>query len=437
MDVTTPLIISDDRTVTDLRVTTTGSLKITGEVTVTADNFILESNGATASGQFVAGSELLNYAHAYFDYKVNVKTHQWYPVAVPWPVDAETGISVNGRVLELGVDFDVIYYNGALRAEVGKQKCWSYVENDGDKTLVPGRLYLIGLMLDAPTIRFAKKTGSALLTTTTSVEQYDTQTGDTNDRGWNGVANPALFHAFVNPGVAYGQIYKPDTWDYDPITLSDGKLVVGQGAFVQVDAGKSITVTQGGAFAAPRREKEEAAIRYDVRIAPEEANYTSRLYVEATDEKEVDAYIIGQDLSKVDVSTKVAQIWVNRYGEKLCVNTQELTDEMATYPLGIRIPTSGEYTLSVAASDENSSLYLTRNGRVIWDLNAAPYSAWMEEGTNEQYGLLLVSMAPGETQDIDAAIVDAQGETRKVLIDNKVYIIRCDKAYTVEGQLVK
>ena len=38
---------------------------------------------------------------------------------------------------------------------------------------------------------------------------------------------------------------------------------------------------------------------------------------------------------------------------------------------------------------------------------------------------------------VDEAIVDAKGETRKVLIGNQVFIIRGDKVYTIDGQLVR
>ena len=33
--------------------------------------------------------------------------------------------------------------------------------------------------------------------------------------------------------------------------------------------------------------------------------------------------------------------------------------------------------------------------------------------------------------------IDANGEIRKMLIDNHVYIIRGNEVYTIEGQLVK
>ncbi len=434
--VSAPMTISDTRTVTDLRVTTTGRLTITGDVT--ANNFILESNGSTASGQFLAGYDNLTFAHAYFDLKLNAKNHQWYAVAVPWNVDATNGISVNGRTLTLGTDFDIVYYDGDRRASEGKQKCWSYVEDDGDKTLVPGRLYMIGLMSDAATIRFEKKDGAALLTTTTSVAAHPQTTGSATDAGWNGVANPALFHAFVNPGVTEGQIYVPDQKRYETTTLNTSRFVVGEGAFVQVNAGKSITVAPNVAFIAPRRSHEQAELVCDVRIASAEAEYTDRLFIKTTESRE-DTYTIGKDLAKVGVSKLVAQMWIDRYDEKLCVNTAELVNETATYPLGISVPAAGDYTISIQKSDisDQYAVYLTMNGEAIGNISEEDYTLTLDKGETNVYGLRIVVKAPGVVTGTDEAIVDAQGDTRKVIIDNHVFIIRGEQVYTIEGQKIK
>ena len=434
--VSTELTIFDTREVPELRVTTTGSLTITGDVTVS--NFILESNGSTASGQFLAGYNNLHFTHAYFDLKINAKTHQWYAVAVPWQVDATSGISANGRTLVLGKDFDIIYYNGERRAAEGKQKCWKYVEDDDDKTLVPGRLYMIGLMSDAATVRFEKTTG-ALSTTTTSVAAHASTTGDETDKGWNGVANPALFHAFVNPGVTEGQVYVPDQKRYETVTLNTTKFVVGEGAFVQVESDKNITVVKDGAFAAPRRTQAQANLTYDVRIAPAEGAYTDRLFIKTTDNREADFYTVGQDLAKVGVSSIVPQMWINRYDAKLCVNTQELANETADYPLGISIPQAGEYTISqeATAQADNNSLYLTYNGEVIWNLTNGAYTASLPQGDVMGYGLRIIAKTPSVATGVDEALIDAQGNTQKVLIDNKVYIIRGNNVYSADGQLVK
>ncbi len=436
LNVTAPLTVSDDRTVADVRITTTGALTITGSVT--ANNFILESDGSTASGQFMAGYDKLHATHAYFDLKLNAKNHQWYAVAVPWQVNATNGISSNGRTLELGKDFDIIYYNGEQRAQQGKQKCWSYVEDDGDKTLVPGRLYMIGLMGDARTVRFEKISGD-LSTTTTSVTAHASATGDETDKGWNGVANPALFHAFVNPGVTEGQVYVPDQKRYETVTLNTKKFVVGEGVFVQVESNKIISVAKDGAFAAPRRTRAQANLTYDVRIAPAEGAYTDRLFIKTTDSREADAYTVGQDLAKVSVSSIVPQMWINRYNAKLCVNTAEVINETAEYPLGINIPKTGEYTISqeVIGEADNYTLYLTYNDEVVWNLTHGAYTTSLPQGEVTGYGLRIIAKTPAVATGMDEALIDAQGNTRKVLIDNKVYIIRGNNVYSADGQLVK
>ena len=428
--------IADEREVTELIVTTSGTLNVTGSVTAT--NFILESNGSTASGQLL-GAENVTATNAYFDLNLNAQNHNWYAVAVPWQVNAENGISVNGRTLTLGKDFDIIYYDGARRAAEGKQKCWRYVEDDGDKTLVPGRLYMIGLMGDAATIRFAKKADANLLTTTTSVTEYPQTTGDTQDANWNGVANPALFHAFVNPGATAGQIYNSANKSYEPFLLNEKKLVVGQGVYVQAPANKDITVTYGGAYAAPRRTRADVNALYDVRIAPAKAAYTDRLFVQIDEEKETESYVIGQDLSKVGVSKKVAQMWINRYNTELCMNTIAPVNGVAEYPLGISVPANGEYTLSLAAQpDDEYTVYLTLNGEAIWNLSSSEYAVELAAGTNKSYGLRLSARkSPSVATGVDEAVVDAQGETKKVLINDQVFIIRGENVYTIDGQLVK
>ena len=423
--------IIDNREVTEVHIKTSGILEIETGKSLRAENLYLEAT-SNASGQILTDIGLNITGNFYFDLALNAVNHTWYGFAVPWQVDAESGISVNGRTLELGKDFDIIYYDGARRANEGKQKCWSYVENDGDKTLQPGRLYMLALMGDAPVIRFAKKEGAVLLTTSTEVEAHPSDV--TTDANWNGVANPALFHAYVNAGSPAGQVYNPATKGYMPITMSDAKMVVGQGAFIQTPTTTTVTVTYGGAYAAPRRNRTSEML--DLRIAPIDKQYTDRLFLQMDEDKEEDTYIIAQDLVKVGVSSQVAQMWVNRYNAQLCMNTIAPTDGKAEYPLGISVPTTGEYTISLMPNEENT-VYLTRDGQAIWNLSDGAYTMTLNTGKYTNYGIRVGANAPQVTTGIDEAVVDAKGETRKVLIDNQVFIIRGEQVYTIDGQLVK
>ncbi|MBQ6763877.1 MAG: hypothetical protein IJP45_01680 [Paludibacteraceae bacterium] len=429
--------ISDTREVIELRITTSGSLSISGSLTT--GDFYIESDG-THSGELTSGAEKLHInGNAYFDFKVNAQNHKWYAVAVPWQVDAASGISVNGKTLTLSKDFDLIYYDGARRAAEGKQKCWSYVA--AGEAMQPGRLYMIGLMMDAPVIRFAKKEDAALLTTEASVQKHAQTTGDDKDANWNGVANPALFHAYVNAGTTVGQVYNPDNNSYAPITMSEAKMVVGQGAFVQAPADQTITVSVGGAFGAPRRAKAEANTLYDVRIAPAGAQYTDRLFVTVDEEKEEDKYVIGQDLAKVGVSKQVAQMWVSRYNTELCLNTMAPVNGEAEYPLGISVPQAGEYTISTNSpshsGEPEGSLYLTKDGRPVWNLSYGEYVLNLERGTTTGYGLRIVTSNAPQTATGVETITNDELRITKILLNGQVYILRGGNVYTIDGQLLK
>ena len=402
-------------------------------------DLIITSDGATYSGQLVGANYLTLTGNAHFDLAINAQNHTWYAIAVPWQVDPTSGISVNGRTLTFGRDFDVLYYDGAERA--AGNVAWKYLElKEGDKTIQPGTLYMIGLMMDAPVIRFTKKDGAPLLTTGTSVTTYTSS--EATDANWNGIANPALFTAYVNAGATLGQVYNNDGSDsYSTIYLNTTKLILGQPVFVQAPEDKDITVSYGGTYAAaPRRAKATESNEFEVRLSTYGAKYTDRLFVQADENKEQDRYTIGQDLAKMGVSARVAQMWINRYDTKLCMNTFAPINGVAEYPLGIYTPKNGEYRLSLATTpDSEASIYLTYDGEAIWNLANGAYVADLEKGTNSHYGIrITVKKTPEIATGIDEAVVDSKDAVAtKVLIGNQVFIIRGEKVYSIDGQLVK
>lgn len=407
------------------------------------NDLVLVSNG-TSSGQLFGADDFLSLTgNAYFEFVVNATARLWYAFAVPWQVDAATGVSVNGHTLQLGKDFDIIYYDGARRAAVGPQRTWNYVANG--EALQPGKLYMIVLMSDASAIRFAKKAGTPYFTNSTSVSTYASGTGSDTDANWNGIANPALFHAFVNAGATLGQVYQPASETYTPIVMEETKFVVGQAVFVQAPADKSIVVSSGASYAPRRYMKAETTetTKFEVRIAPINTDYTDRVFVQLNEEKTQDIYTVGMDLQKMGVSSKVAQMWINRYDTKLCLNTMAPIEAQVDYPLGIIVPEAGKYTISIkytANDNSQADLYLTLDGEPIWNLSQNAYTVKLEQGTTSRYGLRTVSKAPQTTTDIEPIWGDPEGnaiKAAKVLINNHVYIIRDGKLYTITGSLVR
>ena len=450
--------VAADRTIDeDLEVATTtvyveGTLNVASGNTLTTNNLVIEAD-PDHSGQ-VIGDGTIDADNVYFDLTRGAgnvfKHHTWYAFSVPFTVDASQ-ILFDGERMQYGQtekqdDYDVLYYDGFVRATEGKTaNCWKYVENATPTYLYPGTLYMIAnTKRDVTKLRFTKATG-ALLTTSVSVAAWDSENGA--DANWNGIANPALFHADLS-GVGAAEniawVYNPDYSDptnaYVKIDdLSARNIILGEAIFVQTAAGTTINVTPIAAAPARRTHAYDSEARYQVKIAKADGNATDDVIIRADENKEEDAYVLGRDLVRMGMSSINPQLWINRYDEKLCVNVVKPVNNEANYPLGIFAPADGEYRIFTEAEpNEQTALYLTLDGEAIWNLSDAPYTITLNKGTYANYGLRIsVKKAPEVATGVDEAIVDAQGETRKVLINNKVFIIRGNKVYSVDGQLVK
>lgn len=422
-----------------------GKVTVTATATATVDEFIIESNG-TNSGE-VIGAENITAANAYFDLNINAQAKTWYAIAVPWRVSVDGGIFVNGDEQSINSNFYLLTYNSEDRATNGASSSnWTFENNTC--IMQPGTLYMIYMVNGADVIRFKKQPSAPISTPSLTVYAY--ASGNITDAGWNGIANPALFHAFLNAGATdnytaparpnFGQKYKPVDDSYDPIDMKNNKLIVGQPVFVQVEDPKTVVAeTNNTGFGAPRRRAPRVDnAYYEVQISAGEA-YTDRLYLQTLEDKE-DRYVIGLDLAKAGVSNKVAQMWVNRYNAKLCVNTTAPVGKTATYPLGISIPETGTYQISSATEMQNNQeLYVTRNGKAIWNLAYGPYTVTLDKGTYSEYGIKLIqSNAPAVTTGVDQTqTTNDKQQIQKVIIDNQVYIVREGELYTITGQKVQ
>lgn len=402
-------------------------------------DLVLSSDGLQSS-QLVGADLLTIIGDAYFDLTLNADPATWYAIAVPWQVNISDGISVNGVRQRINSDFYLLIYNSEERAAHGPSSaCWTFLSSG---VMQPGTLYMIYMVNGAATIRFTKKDGAPILTDKLNVYAHASGTGSDTDAGWNGIANPALYYAYLNASsdtyskANFGQKYIPGDDRYEAIDMKNNKLIVGQPVFVQVAADKANVAaeTGNGGFSAPVRRAKVDNAYYEIQISNGE-RYSDRLYLQTMEDKE-DRYTIGLDLAKAGTSTKVAQMWVVRYDTKLCVNTTAPKGTSATYPLGIQVPADGEYQIySTTEMQDNQEMYVTFNGRAIWNLAYGPYEVSLTQGTHTEYGLKLVQ-SPAVVTGVEQTTVEDQS-VRKVLIDNTIYIIREGAVYTINGHKVK
>ena len=412
------------------------------DVTITSD-------GLEHSSQIINANNITLYGNADFVLSKTFASRTWYCVAVPWRVEANGGIYIDNSTTPaiLGTDIEICYYDGAVRATQGKvPACWVYMKNlSTKKILEPGKAYMIALLkTSASSITFRKKVQEPILTTGTSVQEYPSST--TTDEGWNAIANPSLFHAYVNAGSTENKAQRYNSADdsYEWFNLNDHKLVVGEPIYVQAPATKSIVVNNSNDYpaSAPRRANAQAVpTKYEVSVTAAGATkYADHLSISLNEDKEEDQYIIGQDLVKFGVSTKVAQMWIDRYDAKLCVNAVAPEEDATSFPMSLFAPKAGDYTIAIEreVATEDYALYLTYNGEAIWNLSDGAYVVNLSKGTDANYGLRISAKAPQTATGMDEAVVDSkEAAAYKVLINNQVFIIRGEKVYSMDGQLIK
>ena len=449
---TTPTVINENMGVTTTIVETTGTLTVNDGKTLTTTNLILEAS-ESASGQILDGGTIMA-ANVYYDLKLNTAARHWHAFGVPWAVDINTNklVEVDNegnvvRTLNISRDYEIMYYDGSERATHGASAdCWKYLRRYNEPgqpvdKLVPGQGYMIAFGSHVNTVRFVKKSGAPIIYNG-SIDVTAHQIG--------AISNPMAYHTTMDAGVGVGQVHDGGEIghdDYVEVTIEDRRFIVGKTVYINPTAGGSVVVNKADgedpvAALAPARRGVAATKKYltledyyTIALTPDNGGRAAKVYVLPEEDKE-DNYVAGHDLSKMGMSDRKAQIWIKRYDVNLGLNTTAPINEVAEFPVNVYAPNAGEYTISLASQpNDEYTVYLLRNGQVIWDLSNSAYTVELAAGTDKTYGLRL--SAHKVPTSIDQAVVDAQGETRKVIIEDKVYIIRGENVYSIDGQLVK
>ena len=448
-----PVTISGPETASVTTVKVSGKLNVSAGSLTTTDLILEASTDGSGDITGVNNITVPTSGHVYFDYTFDTDPWHWSSFGVPFEIDlaANAPLKETTQALTLGSDYDIVYYDSHERATNGANKnCWKYVEK-GNKKLTPGVLYLIAFNKNVGHVNVLRFTKATDATIDYAGEVSMVKEGTGTNANWNGIANPKTYHAILAAGTQECQVHDGGEFGkdgYHTYTMKgdekDYKFFVGKAAFVQVPK-EQISITVSAATdqdaivkKAPRRAQATVGSdRYDIMIAPQDGEMADRLFILAEEDK-ADEYVIVADLAKAGVSPVRAQMWVNRYGEKLCKNTAPLVNSSADYPLGISVPQTGEYEIYVNAQPaEESVLYLTFDGKPIWNLNYGGYITTLDKGTTERYGLRLVKTASKIATGVEELTVENGENIRKVLVDDKIYIIRNGKTFTVTGQTLK
>ncbi len=427
-----------------------GGQVIFGEGEMKVKDFVLEAqlgdntNANPASSGQVSGAEQLKVTgDAYFRISFDPRgaiDYGWYDFTVPFEVDALNGVyDANGNKLTYNSDYAVMDFSEEKRAVNGKY--WNWFSG----TLQPNKLYSITFDDEKNwnTFLFKRKSVTANFGGDAYNASY-TNNGETNDRGWNGMGNGTMRHCQLNnlPAQTKIQVYDHANDRYVERDADEYTYAVGTAFFVQVDEEKEIDLTAVEAtrgFLAPARYEGRTFDEFRLALTAEEANNVADyLWVSASEEATGD-YVIGRDLIKMGTPTnaKVAQMWTTNNGLTLCDIEMPLIANKANTNVSFFAPQSGLYEIAVERAPEDATLYLTKNGKVVWNLSMNPCELNLEKGTTEGYGLRIVAR---EQTPTDIENVDSFGceNVRKVMIDNVIYIVTPEgKMYDIIGKSVK
>lgn len=397
------------------------------------------------SGQVFNPASLDVRGNAYFDLALDPSgecSKGWYDFTVPFPVDALNGVTRfrnsdgQERTIQNEVNYAIMDFSESRRLETG------YGWKKYRSVMQPGQCYTITIDDVDNVYRFKKVKDGAFNNQMTAALAY-TDVED-NHRGWNGLGNGTMAYIDLSAeNIEKVQVYCHETNSYTAIPMNSYTYVVGSSFFVQAPTASSMMeYSQEGATHTLRAPKRETAVVSEFALTLAEENATKvadRFYVSASEEAS-DNYTIGRELTKFGAPTdsKTAQMWTNAYGMKLCDIDMPLKSNKANCGLGLYAPQSGTYSIEIEAAPADATLYLTYNNRVIWNLSMSPYEIELNQGTTEGYGLRIVANQQTTTDLENTTSLDGQEGVRKVLIDDKIYMITPDGAmYDVLGKGVK
>lgn len=409
----------------------------------------LDVKEAAASGQVERPSQLTINGEAYFQMTFDPKgkiSFGWYDFVVPFPVNISDGIYREGNLtnhLVSGVDFIVQEYSEIRNAN--KQKAWSNFYG----TLQPGRVYTITFNydpnFDQNVFVFKKASGAAIGGPMEFATQYTAGSGDTDDCGWNGLGNGTLQHGYITGTYAKMQVYNHAENKYDLLTGKNPSFAVGTSFFVQVgEAHPTMEWNKTEDYDvnplyAPKREAVEVEEFLLSLRGENQVDASDHLYFSGSEEA-TEEYVIGHDLRKMGNPTeaKTTQMWATKNGKNLCDIETRMENYSASSDINFYAPQAGTYELTVEEMPDNATLYLTQNGRVVWNLSMSPCELDLTKGTTEGYGLRIVADRQ-TTTDVENTWFDNQpAGAKKVLIDDQIYIVLPDgKMYDIVGKSVK
>lgn len=157
-----------------------------------------------------------------------------------------------------------------------------------------------------------------------------------------------------------------------------------------------------------------------------------------TDEQISTAFDFNYDLSKQMNSGK-ANIYTMVEGYiQTAGNCLPMSEQTTVVPVGVKIAADGDYTFAIPDGTEGVGVTLIdQETGIRTSLSALAYTVTLEAGTYDERFVLEISPihnVPTDTEGVESQ--KPKAESRKLLIDGLLYIVRDNKMYDARGAMV-
>lgn len=446
----------------------------------------------------IADNAALKKTTASIDYDIYELSdgQHYYPFAVPFAT-AVSAIDYADTYLAgfstYGKHYGIDYYDGATRASGGNSADnWKRVASDA--TLQPGKGYTIvalpvkgeaiirvpltyndGWTADGEKASYGGTTKNVVAVTGATGEAA---TSNQRNEGWYMLGVPFMScygagadmysgggsatlitgsivvdpsqedpYSYGGKSVPYVSVPAHDFSEYIQTDITEADLRPGWSFFVQVKVSGNLTFAvsnqqTGDAtppYAPQRQVEEEPVIRTGIILSDGDKSDKTTLLI--SDMYSAAEYEINADLEKMFGEGYTLATYSLSGDTRLAYNALSTTDAKGVIPIGFRAPEDGEYTFSLnpryaEAAVERVDLIDYLTGEVT-DLMVREYT-FTTERTQDDGRFALNVVLPAKMPTGVDGIVNADSEhARKIILDDKMFIIHYGLLYDATGKRVK
>ena len=258
--------------------------------------------------------------------------------------------------------------------------------------------------------------------------------------------DPADPYGWESSDVVYVSVPTHDFSEYIQTDITSAKLVPGWSFFIQVGTTGNLTFLKTEQAAnsnmpiyAPKREKAAMpVVKTGIVLSDGEKSDKTTFLIS---DKYSSDYEIGADLEKMFGNGFTLSTYSVTNGTNLAFNALSTYEAEQAIPVGVRIPAEGEYTFSLNSRYAGANItrldLIDYEAGEVTNLLQANYTFTAPRGQNDSRFAINVTKAPQISTDVESTEHGIQGtDIRKVIIDDKLFIIRDGLMYDATGKRV-